>query len=106
MYVAWRTWSHWKARNAATLLGELLSADRIRPTPSQRLDGLLVPPETVGAEDDDGQAGRLLVSKSGIEKLVKEERLPEASLEEVRLPPSPPYRLGPTAALDLARTRR
>jgi len=80
MYVAWRTWSHWKARNAATLLRELIDADRLEPTKSDLLDGLLPPARLV----DDGVKGRLLVSRRGIEKFVEDESLPEASLEEVR----------------------
>lgn len=80
MYVAWRTWSHWKARNAASLLRELIAADRLVPEKSDLLDGLLPPTRIV----DDGVKGRLLVSRKGIEKLVQDEGLPEASLEEVR----------------------
>lgn len=76
MYVAWRTWSHYKARNAAQLLSALIAAGRIRPVESSTLDSVLPPSSSEGG-------GRMLINRKGVERMVEKEGLPEASLEEV-----------------------
>lgn len=93
MYVAWRTWSHYKARNAAQLLSALIAAGRIRPVESSTLDSVLPPSSSEGG-------GRMLINRKGVERMVEKEGLPEASLEEVchfpMTPPRPRQGLGLT----------